>query len=308
VAAGSNPSRGHTVRPQDEVWSIDTRGLSAVTPDEVIGDLRFERYLPGKGWTRSTFADFVDQPAKMVTSFFIVGNYYTHTETIQTGWNAYHRLVARCAEGVAVRFVIWSWPSDPIPGRRLHDARFKLTRVDPSAYHLAVLVDRLDATTPISMCGSSFGVGISAGALQLLAGGKLGRYQLPVAERPNRQIRLVMIGAAINSDALLPGHKYGLVLSQTQRTLVFVNPADLALRVYHRLFSRRRVVSALGLDGPAGLRYSPDGWRVDLASSTAYVGRQHGMMPYWESPALVAWMRPYLLVQPLPNKAPPRSR
>lgn len=293
---------GHIVRPQDEVWTINTRGLRATTPDQVIGDLRFERYLPGQGWTRSTFADFVLQPAGMVTSFFVVGNYYTHPEAIQTGWYAYHRLVSQCADGVALRFVIWSWPSDPIPGRRLLDAREKLTRVDPSAFHLAVLVDRLDPATPISMCGSSFGVGISAGAVQLLSGGKLRCYQLPAIERPPRRIRMVMLGAAINNDALLPGRKYGRVVSYAERTLVFVNPADFALRVYHRLFSRRRTVTALGLSGPV---LSPaDRSRVDLVSTTAYMGREHGMMPNWQSPALVAWMRPYLLMQPLASRTP----
>lgn len=293
---------GHAIRPQDEVWTINTRGLCATTPEQVISDLQFERYVPEKGWTRQAFTDFAAQPAGMVTSFFVVGNRYTHAEALQTGWYAYHRLVAQCADNVALRFVIWSWPSDPVPARRLFDARLKLTRVDPSAFHLAAIVDRLDPATPISMCGSSFGSGIAAGAMQLLAGGKLGRYQLLAKQRPKRKIRVVMIDAAINNDALAPGHKYGLALSQTERTLVFVNPADFVLRVYHRLFGRRRNVWALGLTGPAGLGRSPDTARLDLGSSNPYVGREHGMMPYWQSPTLVAWMRPYLLMQPLSEK------
>ncbi|HEV3339469.1 MAG TPA: hypothetical protein VG125_03910 [Pirellulales bacterium] len=274
----------------------------------------FDQYVPGKGWMDRGFTHFATQPQggiqpegatepkNGVTCFFVVGNYYTHAETLQTAWYAYHQLVARGADGVAVRFVVWSWPSDPVPGRRLNDARIKFARVDPSAFHLAVLLDQLDPAIPVTMCGSSFGAGITGGALQLLAGGRLGPYQLAAMPRPARQIRLVLLDAAINNDALLSGRKYGLALSQTERTLIFVNPADLVLRVYHRLFSRRRVVSALGLTGPVGLQRSPDGSRVDLVWADAYLGRQHGMMPYWQSPALVARMRPYLLMHDLPSK------
>jgi len=307
------PLSGHAIRPQDEVWSINTRGLCGTSPKDVIDDLDFDQYVPGKGWTDRGFTHFAAQPQggmqpegtthkNAVTCFFVVGNYYTHAEALQTAWYAYHQLVARGADDVAVRFVVWSWPSDPVPGRRLNDARIKFTRVDPSAFHLAVLLDRLDPAIPVTMCGSSFGAGITAGALQLLAGGRLGRYQLAAMPRPARQIRLVLLSAAMNNDALLPGRKYDLVLSQTERTLVFVNPADLALHVYHRLFSRRRVVSALGLNGPGGLQRSPYASRVDLAWSNPYVGREHGMMPYWQSPTLVCWMRPYLLMQDLPSK------
>lgn len=304
------PLSGDAVRSQDEFWSINGRGVCTTSPADVVGKLPFEQYVSGKGWTRRQLAEFTVPASsaapsqRAVTCFFIVGNYYTHGEAIQTAWYAYHQLVAQCADDVAVRFVVWSWPSDPVPGRRLGDAKIKFARVDPSAFQLAALIDRLDPALPLTFCGSSFGAGIAAGALQLLAGGRLGPYQLPPAVRPKRQTRVVMLGAAIHNDALLPGRKYGLALTQTDRTLVFANPADLALRLYHRLFSRRRVVSALGLTGPAG--GSRPG--IDLAWSTPYVGRKHGMMPYWQSPTLVAWMRPYLLMQELPSRQKAKVR
>jgi hypothetical protein len=301
------PSRS-TVRPQDEFWSINSRGVCAASAAGVVDSLRFEQYIPDQGWTPRQLGDFATQPPdgnrsrRMVTSFFIVGNYYTHAETIETGWYAYHQLVACGADDVALRFVVWSWPADPVPGRRLIDARIKFTRVDPSSFQLALLIDRLDPAVPLTFCGSSFGAGIAGGALHLLAGGRLGPYRLPPAARPYRQTRLVAVGAAIHNDSLSPGHKYGLALSQTERLLVFVNPTDLALRVYHRLFSRRRVVAALGLTGPVGLRRSPYAGRVDLAWSNPYLGRKHGMKPYWQSPTLASRMRPYLLMQDLPSK------
>ena len=306
VASLTSPSTpdcnqsAYRVRPQDEIWIINSRGLCGVAADDVAQQLRYEQYLPGKGWTASDFVTFSHQPSGMVTSFFIVGNYYTHPETIQTGWYAYHRLVARCAEGVSLRFVMWSWPSDPVPGGRLPDAKLKYTRVDPSAFQLAALIDRLDPATPISMCGSSFGVGIAAGSLQLLAGSRLGRYQLPPRSRPVRNIRAVLVGAAIHNDSLLPGRKYGMVMSQVDRVLLPVNPADRALRVYHWLYHRRSPVRALGRTGPVGLARLPHASRLDVVWVENYIGPEHGMLPYWQSPQVVAWMRPYLLMQPLP--------
>lgn len=299
---------GCQVRPQDEVWVIDSRGFRVDSPDTTIRRLRYERYIAGRGWQKMQFADFAAQPADMVTSFFIVGNYYTHPETIRTGWFAYHRLVAACAEDVRLRFVIWSWPSDPVPGRRLPDARLKLTRVDPTAYHLAALIDRLDPATPISLCGSSYGVGISVGAVQLLSGDRLDYLRLSPRSGAARRIRLVMLGAAIHDDTFLPGRKHDMVLPWIERGLVFVNPRDRVLKVYHFLYGRRSGVMSLGRNGPVGVRSLKDGYKLAAVRSDPYVGHEHGMMPYWTSPALVAWMRPYLLMQPLasPVKALPK--
>lgn len=293
------PYQTAAIRPQDEVWLIDSRGLCATTAEESVRQLRYERYVGDGGWTRSDVAVFARQPAGMVTCFFIVGNYYTRADSIETGWYAYRRLVSQNADGVSLRFVIWSWPSDPVRGRRLSDAKFKLTRVDPSAFQLAALIDRLDPATPISLVGSSFGVSIAAGALELLGGGKLDHYQLPPRARPNRAIRLVMLGAAIHNDSLLPGRRYGRVLSQTERTLSFVNPLDRALRFYHLLWHRRSPLRALGFTGPVGVNRLPQRSRLDLAYSAGYVGKRHGMLPYWQSTTLVSWMRPYVLMQPL---------
>jgi hypothetical protein len=299
ASACTTPLSGCQVRPQDEVWIVNSRGLCVSTPEASVTHLRYQRYVPERGWTALEFADFARQPADMVTSFFIVGNYYTHAETVEAGWYAYHRLVAACADEVKLRFVIWSWPTDPVPGRRLPDAKIKLTRVDPTAYHLAALVDRLDPATPISMCGSSYGVGISAGALQLLAGDRLDCYQLSPRSGATRRVRLVMLGAAIHNDGFLPGRKYDMALSQAERVLLVINPIDRALKVYHFLYGRRSGVMAMGRTGPVGLQNLLDGAKVDFVRSDPYVGHRHGMLPAWQSPTMVAWMRPYLLMQPV---------
>lgn len=294
---------GREVRPTDEFWVIDCRRISIVAPDVTVARLRYERYLPGQGWLKKQADDFLEQPADMVTTFFIVGNYYTHQETIEAGWYAYHRLVEACADDVRVRFVIWSWPSDPVPGRRLQDAKMKQLVIDPTAYHLAALVDALSPATPISMCGSSFGVGVALGAAQFLSAGRLDCYELSPRSGARRCLRLVLLGAAVDDQALLPGRKYDAVLRYVDRALLMVNPSDRALKLYHLLYGCHSGMRALGRVGPTGVGGLPDAWRLDLVPSGRYLGHQHGMSAHWRSPPIVARMRPYLLSRPLPAAA-----
>lgn len=296
---------GCEVRSTDEFWVIDCRGVSVIAPDVSVAQLRYERHLSGEGWLKRQADDFLRQPADMVTTFFIVGNYYTHQETIEAGWFAYHRLVEVCAEDVRVRFVIWSWPSDPAPGRRLQDAKMKQQLIDPTAYHLAALLDALAPTTPISMCGSSFGVGVALGAVQFLSVGRLDCYVLSPRSGAPRCLRLVFLGAAVDEDVFLPGRKYDAVLPYLDRALLMVNPRDRALKVYHMLYGCHSGVRALGRVGPAGLEVLPDGWKLDLLRSDRYLIHKHGMLHHWSSPPLVAGMRPYLLSRPLPPFAAP---
>lgn len=262
--------------------------------------MRYGQYVPGAGWVARQAVDFLQPSADTVTSFFIVGNYYTDEETIKSGWIAYHRLVEACADDVSLRFVIWSWPSDPVPGRRLPDAKIKLGLIDPTAFHLAAVVDAMSPTIPVSMCGSSFGVGVALGAVQFLSAGRLGCYEFSPRSGAVRQVRIVFLGAAVDHDVFLPGRKHDAVLPYLDRALVLVNPRDRALRMYRLLYGHHSGYLAMGRVGPEGLGVLPDGWKVDLLRSDPYLGHRHGMRPNWHSPPLVASMRPYLLMQPLP--------
>lgn len=286
---------GCEVRPGDEVWAINCRGINVIAPEVTLAGLRYERYLPGQGWLPWQAADFLRPPAGMPTVFFVVGNYYTHQETVETGWFAYHRLVESCAGGLPVRFVMWSWPSDPIPGRRLRDAKIKLGRIDATSYHLAALADALPPTGPISMCGSSFGVGIVLGAAQLVSAGRLGCYELLPRSGAQHCLRLVLLGAAVDDDVFLRGQKYDAVLPSADRVLLMVNPRDRALKRYHKLFGRHSGAEALGSVGPAGGASLPGAGKLGLVPSGRYLGHQHGMLAHWRSAPIVARMRPYLL-------------
>jgi hypothetical protein len=300
-AALGGTSAWADIRPQDQLWVINSRGLGGRSTEKIAERLVYHRYLlEKKGWASSNLAGFMAEPAHMTTCFLVPGNYYTHAEAIRVGWYAYHRLVGQGADARPLRFVIWSWPADPVPGRRLLDARIKFGRLDEGALHLASLLDQFDRATPVSLVGSSFGGGIIVGALHLLGGGTLGPYRLTAGDRAPHHVKAVLIAAAFDNDWLMAGHKYGLAMTQMERMLLFVNPRDLPLFFYKRLYFRRSRARAIGREGPAGLGCVIGGEKIDLFNSHAWLGHHHGVRPYFQATGLVNAMRPYLLMWPRP--------
>jgi hypothetical protein len=165
---------------------------------------------------------------------------------------------------------------------------------------MAWLADQLPQETPISMSGSSFGARIVMGSLELLAGGRLGGYQLAARnDRRPRHVDAVLMGAAFDNDDLLPGQPFGRALTQVNRLLVFTNQRDIALKVYHYLYGRRSGRIAIGMTGPvATRRLGGQGDKVLTREVSGFVGRNHGPKSYFESPLALKLMQPYLLNPP----------
>jgi hypothetical protein len=261
--------------------------------------MKYWRYQ-SNSWAPSSREALVSASPERTTSFFVVGNDYSHAETVETGWYAYVRLIRRAPDAAPLRFVIWSWPCDRLRGRRLNDAKVKLWRTPAASFYMAWLADQLPQETPISMSGSSFGARIVMGSLELLAGGRLGGYQLAArADRRPRHVDAVLMGAAFDNDDLLPGQPFGRSLTQINRLLVFTNQRDIALKVYRFLYGRRSGRTAIGMTGPvvAG-RLGGHGDKIATREVSGFVGRNHGARPYFESPITLKFMRPYLLSPP----------
>lgn len=293
------PCRLTLPRPGDELWVVSSRGLGCGPPEEAAARMKYWRLQSGR-WEVSRQDEFLMQPADMTTSFFIVGNDYSHAQTLEIGWFAYSRLVRQAPDGPPLRFVIWSWPSDRLPGRRLKDAKVKLARIPAASFYLAWLVDRMADETPISMSGSSFGARIIVSSLELLAGGRVCSYRLPDrdARRP-RHVNAVLMGAAFDNDDLLPGQRYGRALSQVNRMLLFVNSSDRALKFYRLLFGRRLRLEAVGFTGlVAAHRLGPDRDKIETRDVADELGHEHGAKVFFEHHAIVRLMAPYLIYPP----------
>ncbi len=300
-----SPSGGGVPWPQDQVWIVSSRGLGGRSTEKVAERLQYWRNVNG-GWVASNLAEFLQQPKDLTTSIFVTGNYYRERETIEAGWLLYQRLAAHRTNNRPLRFVIWSWPSDPVPGRRLQDAKIKFARMDAGSYHLASFLDQFDRATPVSLCGASFGAGIVVGSLELLAGGRLSGFRLPDGARQPHRARVVLIGGAFDNNWLLPGRKYGGALSQVEQMLVFVNPRDLALRFYNRLYFRHSPAQAIGRTGPSGMACIDEAGKLYLFNSNAYLGHRHAPRYYFYSPTLMATMQPFLWV--LDRSSPPAEQ
>jgi pimeloyl-ACP methyl ester carboxylesterase len=200
---------------------------------------------------------------------FAHGNRTSREDSIQTGLGIYQRLKDR----ERFQFVIWSWPSDKIPGPR-NDARMKARHCDTQAYYLATYLH--DADVPTTLVGHSFGARIVTGTVQLLAGGEIAGRQFPLQDMQIR--RLVLLAAAIDDHSFEGGRANDRVLTHATTT-VTRNHLDPILQLYPQMF-RPRGVPAMGLNGPTQAT-SCTVW--DLSTT---VGRSHALQDHLDVPGM----------------------
>ena len=291
-------------RPQDELWLVSCRGLSCNNVEQEVGKLGYWRYDRNDGWVKASLAEQLatDDP-HVITTVFVHGNRIPWGEAFCKGWRAYWTL-ARCADERPIRFVIWSWPSEPLQGL-INDARTKAWRTDPAGYYLGWYLDQLSPEAPVSLWAHSFGARIVTGALHLLGGGAVAGNQLDQRLHATRQpMQVVLLAAALDSDWLIPGHCHGSALSQVASMLLVNNCSDALLKRYHLIYGRRSCEQALGYTGMSSWSVPPDDLsKVSQVDASYHVGKRHLFDLYISSPDLVSRMRPVLMFQPT-NKAP----
>lgn len=286
------------LRPQDQLWVVSDRSTSCGASGDVA--LRYWRFGGGR-WDKSNLdALLAAEDPQVVTTVFVHGNRTTSGDAFSTGWSAYRTLVRRAGDR-PVRFVIWSWPSEPVRGL-VFDARLKAGRTNASGYHLAWFLDRLHPQAPVRLWGHSYGARIVTGAMHLLAGGSLQGYRLkerrPVARRP---LNAVLLVAALDAHWLLPGRLHGQAVSQAHRVLLVNNSCDALLKRYHLLYGRRCNATAAGYTGAAtaGLEVADRG-KVRQIDAACQAGRQHQLAVYLSAPGVMQAMRDTLLEVPSP--------
>lgn len=286
---------GRQPREHDQVWLVSDRGAGCDLSADGVR-LQYWRHQCGQGWVRSDLDSLLaSEDSQMVTTVFVHGNRIPACEAFTKGWSAY-RTLTRCADERPVRFIIWSWASDAVGGP-VNDARVKACRTNPSGYHLAWFLDRLDGQTAVSLWGHSFGARIVTGAMHLLGGGELCGYRLSERLHQNRTpMQAVLLVAAIDNHWLLPGHFHGQAISQASEMLWINNSCDALLKRYHVIYGRRCMVQAAGYSGVVthGLA-DEDRAKIRQLDACCQVGRRHLFAGYLASPSLVGAMRDILL-------------
>lgn len=278
----------------NQLWLINTRRLPRTGRQHGKEPApQIDRYDANGKWSRVTLAELnAAFDPRLATVLLVHGNHTEEQTAISKGLAAYRALTAPTPDARPVRLLIWSWPTDFIPGGVRRDARVKAEWAEDESYYLARFVTGLDPRESVTLVGYSFGARAISGALHLLGGGKLDDRQLAKVEMGDRApLRAVLLAAAVDDDWLLPGHRHGRALTAVERMVVTVNPQDRVLRWYRFLVPRSHA-TALGSHGVANRaalgRQAPK--LVQLNAHQA-VGGQHGWSSYIGSPEVIAQLR-----------------
>ena len=124
-----------TIRIVDQVWLVSTRNLSCADAQrETAGPQIWQLDAQGK-WQASTRDAFIaSENPRTPTAIWVHGNRVDYSRATQIGLAAYHQTVRGAADDQPLRFVIWSWPSDPLRGF-VDDARVKSQRTNLEGFY-----------------------------------------------------------------------------------------------------------------------------------------------------------------------------
>lgn len=288
TCAAGRAGRLHAEGCADQIWLIDTRGLSS-------GQFlpRIKQLDQAAETARSSLDAFhAGDAAEYVTVVFVHGNNFSADDAVSYGLEAYASLVDVPRPRPPVRFVIWSWPSDRQFTSFSRDARVKACRTNVEARHMAAFLADDRFQTPISLVGYSFGARVICGALHLSAGGQLCGQRLPEsAAAPAVALRAVLLAAAMDNDWLLPGEFHGLALEPVERMTVLINRRDVVLRFYPVLH-RHTGSPALGISGlwESG-QWATAAEKLVQHDVTDQVRMLHSVLPYLRSAPIMARIR-----------------
>ncbi|OYV89770.1 MAG: hypothetical protein B7Z73_06605, partial [Planctomycetia bacterium 21-64-5] len=177
----------------------------------------------------------------------------------------------------------------------IKDVRLKAARTPQVADCLARWLDATSLPGQLSLLGTSFGARIVMEALELRADARLRTLQtessVPASHQP---LDVVLISAAIDNDWLLPGRKLNRSFEEVDRLLLINNHDDSVLSRYRWLYGLRSRAEALGVTGIATGRLGRHAGKTVQIDAASIIGRRHGCNPYFDSPQLLAAMRPVL--------------
>jgi hypothetical protein len=235
------------------------------------------------------------------TYFLVHGNLTGESGAIEFAWPCYSLLKIQHGDH-PFRIVIWSWPSTRTSNRHRRDAQTKSFYSDSQSYYLADCLRKVrmqsqsapiaplpkvegsvGAESPVTLIGYSFGARIIAGGLHLLGDGELGGHRLSALEgnagtHHRVPVRAILVAAALDCHALLPGYRYGNAASQAEEIVVTRNGFDPVLRWYRLLYGRGGP-DALGY---AGLCCSSCS-NVKILDVSCSVGKSHQWECYFAS-------------------------
>ncbi|MHB8897688.1 MAG: hypothetical protein ACYC6Y_02960 [Thermoguttaceae bacterium] len=270
-----------------EAWLINTRRVSpscpaGINPEEFSYQVSRDACLRWQHADCAAFFGSVDDRIPVIV--FVHGNRSDSCDAVAEAWPVYRQLLEQ-AGGRPFRFVIWSWPAEKVRGGPRKDALIKADRSDTQSFFLSAWLDRLRPDTPVAMIGYSFGARVICGAIHLTEGGSLQGMAREATESgaKRRPFRVMLVGAALDSEWLLPGSRNGQAAQGIEKMLVTRNCCDRVLQLYPRM-RRYDSSSAMGLAGPASpARLAATGLDFEVVPVESQVGREHSWYLYLRS-------------------------
>lgn len=285
------------VRTEDSVWVISTRHLGCPSSCEgPAPNFQVQRYDGATGWAEASLEQLLaDGASPRPTVIYVHGNREDAAMPRRRGLTAYRSLIEARKDPPPLRFLIWSWPAEPIRGPR-RDALAKAVRSDCEAYYLGQFLAASNPQARVGLFGFSYGARIITGALHLLGGGTLVGLKLPEGTATGEHhARVVLMAAALHNYWLLPDNAHGKCWSQIDRLLVQFNPCDRLLRFYP-LLDRCTRPQALGYTGFLWSgQLADDASRLEQQNVCCEIGHEHFGPTYIESPAIMAQVERFLL-------------
>lgn len=226
--------------PGAGIWLVSSRKVPAdcASPPDPTTLCVARRTGPGQ-WQPETLETLAAALAGDTALVQIHGNNTTADDAPGHGlWIREQLFQARggCLPG---QWVIWSWPSDRLPGSIRNNVRVKADVAEWHAWYLAWWLGTLDETSRVGLLGHSYGARMATAAMHLIGGGSIEGVAAPLPpDQATPPARLALTGAALDDDWLVPGRRHGLALTASEQTLVVTNPADSVLKLYPRLYGR----------------------------------------------------------------------
>ncbi|WP_164101949.1 alpha/beta hydrolase [Candidatus Laterigemmans baculatus] len=297
-------ARASSIRSGDEIWILCTRNL---TTDVCAADLHrpnfsVQRYNEAAELVPATADELLATIQSDPTTpnvVYVHGNRFTHSDAIQRAGYVYRRITSRRASPQNIRFIVWSWPSEPIHGL-LKDVRTKADRTDSQGLYLAWLLREIAVSpAPLDLLGYSFGGRVVTGALHAVAGGSLDGRRLPGATIRGLRVDVGLIAPAIHREWLLACDYHGLATKNMNRMVLMYNPRDVALRQYW-LLDLSDIGLALGAVGPMrfGTRHDGSPLPVRAVNCSRAVGREHDEIDYMSDDCGGSWLMAHLIDTP----------
>lgn len=286
------PDSGH------QLWLVSTRHASSCPSLDQTSHLRYWRSDSDCNWKVSSIDEVLgaDDP-RIRTLVYVHENRVSERDLIRRLPTVLHQLSSFAPAGQRFRLIAVTWPSDRIGHRQRPDVRIKARRSEAHGFYLAWLLDQIRPDVPITLFGDSFGPRMISASLHCLAGGSIQGQRLAHRKYPVRRgVRAVLMSAALDAHWLSPGKRYGLALTQVERMLITVNPADPALRWYPRMdHLLAKGPQALGFVGiPCSLSQSQHAGKVMELNVSCLVGSTHSWQAYEGSPQIMEQVAPHL--------------